>query len=276
MKPRTARDARGFTLVELLVVIAILSTLAGILLPVIGSMRGQGRQAAEVSAGRQIIAAYTAYAADNDGSLLPAYGNFPAADDRGNALHNPVNARYAWRLAPYLHYDIGVLYGKIGDDRLHADRRRDYDSWVYAVSVGPAFGINARFVGGDYQGFSPEARKAVAAYGKFCVTRMSQAVQPARLIAFTTAAFEAPGGRVPGYFRVEAPSAVGRVWESAYQKGRSPDAYGHVDFRYGDRAIAVMLDGHVELLDFTQMDDMRRWSNQAAELDLPNFTLGGN
>jgi hypothetical protein len=30
------------------------------------------------------------------------------------------------------------------------------------------------------------------------------------------------------------------------------------------------LDGHVELLDRDQMNDMRRWSNRAAETDNPN------
>ena len=42
------------------------------------------------------------------------------------------------------------------------------------------------------------------------------------------------------------------------------------------QAVAVMLDGHVEMLDETQLRDMRRWSNQAAELDNPNFMLGKN
>jgi len=64
-RPRT----RGFTLVELLVVIGIIAVLIGILLPVLGRVREQGRSIGCQANIRSILQALFIYAADNKGSL---------------------------------------------------------------------------------------------------------------------------------------------------------------------------------------------------------------
>ncbi|MEQ1859537.1 MAG: hypothetical protein ABMA13_06345 [Chthoniobacteraceae bacterium] len=133
--------------------------------------------------------------------------------------------------------------------------------------------MNTVFVGGDYGSFNPENPRALNAYGDFCVTRLGEAVRPQTLVVFASACFESDGERVPGYFKVEAPSLTARRWPRKYQRGAPATMFGQVDFRYDDRAITAMLDGHVELLDFQQLSDMRRWSNQAAETDDSDFTL---
>jgi hypothetical protein len=43
--------------------------------------------------------------------------------------------------------------------------------------------------------------------------------------------------------------------------------------RYDKHAVAAMLDGHAELLDEDGIQDMRHWSNQAAEQNDPHFKL---
>jgi prepilin-type N-terminal cleavage/methylation domain-containing protein/prepilin-type processing-associated H-X9-DG protein len=65
--------ARGFSLVELLVVIAVAALLLGILLPVLGRVRDQGRAAACMSNLRQIGTAWQIYCVDNPTTGLPAY-----------------------------------------------------------------------------------------------------------------------------------------------------------------------------------------------------------
>ncbi|MBN2182145.1 MAG: type II secretion system protein [Sedimentisphaerales bacterium] len=60
------KSYRAFTLIELLVVIAVISVLAGILLPSLCKLRDHARQIISTNNQRQIIAAVTLFASDND------------------------------------------------------------------------------------------------------------------------------------------------------------------------------------------------------------------
>jgi prepilin-type N-terminal cleavage/methylation domain-containing protein len=84
----------AFTLIELLVVIAIIALLAGLLLPVLGKAQETGRATKCTSNLRQIGAAISAFATENDG-VLPGpldawqYAIPPAAGKTGSIPGTP-------------------------------------------------------------------------------------------------------------------------------------------------------------------------------------------
>ena len=66
------RESTAFTLIELLVVIAVIAVLMGILMPVLGRAREQGKRAVCLNNVRQLNLAWIMYADDNDGKICAA------------------------------------------------------------------------------------------------------------------------------------------------------------------------------------------------------------
>jgi prepilin-type N-terminal cleavage/methylation domain-containing protein len=267
------RKTRAFTLLELLVVVAIIGVLAALSYPVFTSVQKSGNKTREISAGRQLAAAYAAAAADNDGTLMIGYATSAEAwDDLGRPVANPVCNRYPWRLAKYLGYKVvGSLL--VNDQAKIADLRAQQESYNYLVSLAPTFGMNSMLVGGDYHGVMAPTAMTLKRFGKFCVTRLSEPQAPSRLILFASAHYLTADANYYGYHTIEPPNLTGQNWAGQYDESNAK-SLGYVHLRYDKQAVVVMLDGHVELLDEAELRDMRRWSNQAAEADDAAYFLG--
>lgn len=256
MKLHRSRKNPGFSLVELLVCIAIIGLLGGLANAGYQRAVSASRQGAEVTAARNLGLALQLYAQENEGAVLPGY--LDARDPRLAGIRNnkgeplsPSHAaqRYTWRLLPYMNYQIrgGTWVNKLASQIPSSEPFYDY-----YVSLVPSLGMNTTYVGGDARNTQPSGR---------CVTRLNRASSPSTLIAFASAGgYEDPKyGKLDGYFEVRPPM------------GGSSDEAG-LSMRFNGKAVAVMLDGHVELLDQGQLKDMRRWCDEAAVRNNPNWT----
>jgi len=259
---------RAFTLVELLMVLAVVGLLAGLGSPVLGRARLAGQQAAETAAAKNLITAYLASAQDHNGVLLKGYDeDGEASDSHGNPFQagSSQASRWPWRLAPYLNYQLeGAV---LVNERANALNPNDPNQ-SYLVSASPSLGMNSYFVGGHENG---QPAYSYVQNGT-CVTRLAQAVKPSQLIVFSSARGVDPmkGKNVDGYYYVTSPQSSPR-WPSVWNANGSAKAYGQVRLAYTEKAVSAQLDGSVSLLNFSEMRDMRRWANEAARQDNPNW-----
>lgn len=280
-RPMTA--FRAFTLIEMLVVIGVIALLLGLLLPALHTVRQSGEKVREFSAARQLMVAYTAYAYDHRGVLMPGYyfldgQMLPAYDEAGNELTGPgpVAARYVWRLAPYLDYNLHGLYL---DERV-LEQLSSQELYHYLISVFPSMGINAVFVGGD-TGYGLDDPQYEQLFGRFYLTRLSHARRPADLIVFASARINGETAQsvfgstapVEGFHRVYPPYRTSREWAERYDVNCGwPDCkaadFGFVSLRHHFREAAIgFFDGHTGTLDEGQIQDMRHWADQATRPD---------
>ncbi len=258
----------AFTLIELLVVIGIIALLAAMLLPALGKARYRASQVNEMSGSRQLLIAWSLYAEDNSDSVLPGYRHgLNASDFQGRPVNHPINARYPWRIAPYLGKSFDVMYLNENRRTLETFRRMDDpDLGVYAASVFPSQGINSVFVGGDDVELPPTER-AFERFGRFCVLKTAEVNRPSELLVFTSARGPFEGRIVPGYYVVKPPYLNARRWAVDWNSDDGPEAWGYVHPRYNLRSVTGMVDGHVENLDRRRIQDMRHWANPADRAD---------
>lgn len=261
----------AFTLVELLVVVGIICILAALVFPLWKNLESKMQVAAEISGARNAIRGWQSYASENNGMLLRGYLSFADSmkaevkNIKGQALSFPVSARYVFRLAPYL---SGQLKGSL----LVNDQKKLTDD--YSISMAPSFGLNLTFVGGDYGSGSDliPSDASFATYGKFVVQRLHEIHSPSKLIVFASSRINEPDA-MDGYNAVKSPYLLEKRWADSYQEKQPYYDYGAIHPRFDGKAACAMADGHVALLAFEELFDMRRWSNQAAEADDPNWTL---
>jgi prepilin-type processing-associated H-X9-DG protein len=253
------RNASGITIIELLVVITIIG-----ILTVLGFYGYQkfiqsSQQGKEIHAARALLAGFHAYAVDNGGKVLPGYDNKPGdvKDDKGDRIaFGSAAARYPWRIAPYVDYNIDNIL-LVNNTKMAPKNDKMYQ---YLVSVFPSLGMNVYYVGGHYSGsYSPAHPRFRARFGNAVVTNILQPHAPSKLIVFASA-YSTHQGRNVGCWEVDPP----------YKK---LGGIGTVDFRWNNKAVVGYFDGHVELNDKETLLDMRRWYNRAAIEDNPNLSF---
>lgn len=252
---------KGFTLVELIITISVIMLLAGISLPVMSSIDSNKKQVAEVGAAKNVIAAYLAYAADNNGELMPG---FPANTVSGQ------DGRWPTVLSPYLGDDF---VGTVVVNKSMEGYKKSEDPAYYAALY-PSLGLNITFLGGNYGGMSGEPT-VDSEYGEHVVTHLAQAHEPSKLIAFVSARRKdkRSGPWHYGNYHVLSPYLTGLRWSKDYKETDLSSRFGNVHPRYNGKAIAAHLDGTIALLDTNELKDMRRWCNTAAVENSPTFTL---
>ena len=271
MSRLTTRSAtRGFTLIELLVVVAIIAVLAGLIAPALGKAKLKAYYINEINSAKQMMLAQHMYNDDHEGYIFPGYRyDLPASDRDGNPIEHPISARYPWRLAPYLGHHFEILYANKNKTLLHSFAGENENNYTYAASLFPSLGANSVFVGGDDMILSPTLA-AFKKFGQFCVLKESDAKRPSQLFAFCSARSKFNERPTEGYYKVDPPFLLGRLWAEDWQKDLKPEAFGFVHPRFGQRTVSAMLDGHAEGLNLTQIQDMRYWANEA---DRPDWTL---
>ena len=272
----------GFTIVELLVTMAIIALLIGLLLPTLLAVRQSGKQTLEMSAARQLMVAYYNYANAHKGAVLPGYWpGGQAWDASGNPIDTVAASRYPWRLAPYLDYNFRSMYLNENLDLLERLENNDPVLYRRTASLFPSLGLNATWIGGnaDQGGFPEDHEDYILDYfGRFYVTRMTEARRPESLMVFASARGTDPdpalgnvfdeGEVVEGYYQISSPSFFGGyLWSEDFDPSDPPADYGYLSPRYRGSVVAVFLDSHVSLLTKKQLQDMRYWANDATSQD---------
>lgn len=270
----------AFTLIELLAVVACVSVLAVLCVGAVQRVFASGSKVKEINAARILVAAYTAAAADGDGTYLAGM------DYRINTTTNPVikpdgqkitNAhaaqRYPFRLLPYLgdRFEGSILVNRNKNQILKASGG-NASTYDYILSTFPALGMNIFCVGGVV------TNTGMVRYSGDCITTVGK--MRGSILAFASAGQGTGNTKMNGYSYVNPPtlgvdSPICQAWGSpdGWDANADPTNFGFVDFRYENKAVCAFLDGSVRMCTVKELSDMRVWTPSAVDMNDPNYVL---
>lgn len=287
---RTKSSRTGFSVTELLVVVGVIAVLVALVVPAARMVRRAAAKTRELTTARMLGQAWTHYGTDSGGSVLPGFrAGLPAFGPDGvpippatfSGAGAAIAARWPWRLAPYLGSDIMNLFaGPQREALLKLQASPDRERFYYLASLVPSFGLNSAWVGGDSDrlGFLPPTIGGQPnPFRNFYVTRLSQVARPERLTLFASSRMANDfggaslgqyfdGATIEGYFRIDSPWLQARIWSDAYSPA-DPASNGNVSARLDGDVTVVTISGATEAVPVQQLDDMRRWADQADRAD---------
>ncbi len=269
---------RAFSLTELVVVIGIVALLGCFAIGGIQKAYEATRRTREIHAARTLIIAFHRYATEHNGTFFNGNDNKEDAwnlDGKKLSHMPPIATRYPWRLLPYV--DGGLTDAILINQSI--DEARDgtgkFDD--YSVSLLPSLAMNITYIGSEREVLNKKGE--VLGYNPHTVNRIEQVQNPNDLIVFVSGgAFDAPPDdttatprKYHGYWYAKAPydTMTGSTWPDEADP-RFP-LLGNVHFRWDGKAVVASLSGSVSLLTPKQLRDMRRWANNAAVANDPNW-----
>ena len=129
--PIHSRSSQAFTLIEMLVVIAIIATLAGILLPVVSSVKQKAKVAQAGTEVRSLAAAITAYQS--------LYAIFPCSDADGKSGNDMTYTNNSDIITILLDVDGGVNAGHVRNPQKHVFLNGKMVNTVVQPGIGPDY-----------------------------------------------------------------------------------------------------------------------------------------
>ena len=179
--------------------------------------------------------------------------------DGDQPLSFPENARYPWRIAPYLANSFETIHCADNRAKLSELRQLDGTSYTYVVSVLLSLGVNSYFIGGNETEF-PGVRANQKFDGSTVVLKLNEVRKPSGLMALYVCPFHFRQLRerlLPSHTALFDQSQA----EHRPVNGACPGPMGLCCTPLRKPRVA-QLDGHVEALNLREQQDMHRRSSR--------------
>jgi prepilin-type N-terminal cleavage/methylation domain-containing protein len=222
---RTAvRSRNGFSLMELLAVVAVVAALSALLIPVMTKTRERGLDAKCLANLRQVASAFTLYVADNNGSFFP--DNEAKFTFLGYLGFTYPKSRPNYYYSDAFQADQHNVYRC---PKVQSIRPRNLESPVYTPNY-----VLINTIGGVTPVGWP--------------LRMSNVPSVSKMWTYTEGArLDAQGG-----YKMDPTYYAGNASFTRYQ---TP---GYLTWPHGGKQAFSFLDGHAELLSFSQVAELNK------------------